>query len=193
MVPPEARTQVRHSRLREKVSAGRRPAPAEAPPQTPPGRAPDPGVNGNDTTRFHYPQNKRQRRLFHFLRKRHNRHKASTSRVSITEGFWRESFPPSRVKGRPPLAAGGTTHSRKKDMLQCPYRNISATSASSPISTTASRRSPTASLRSRGWCRNAKNATSTLTAWTSNASAASPSRRRASASPTSRKTASSTC
>ena len=73
---------------------------------------------------------KRQRRLFHFLRKRHNRHKATTSRVSITEGFLGESFPPSRVKGRQPLAAGGTTHSRKKDMLQCPYRNISAISAS---------------------------------------------------------------
>lgn len=43
VVPPEARTQVRHSRLREKVSAGRRPAPAEAPPQTLPGREPPPG------------------------------------------------------------------------------------------------------------------------------------------------------
>ena len=42
VVPPEARTQVRHSRLREKVSAGCRPAPAEAPPQTPPGREPPP-------------------------------------------------------------------------------------------------------------------------------------------------------
>ncbi len=64
-----------------------------------------------------------------------------------------------------------------------------AISRSSPTSTTASRRWPTASSRRPAPCRPASSRPSSSTAWTSSASAASPSRRTPCASTTRRRTA----
>jgi UDP-MurNAc hydroxylase len=92
---------------------------------------------------------------------------------------WEDESPPAGdLRGPDDDPWMRACRNRRLPTRAAPTRRSSATSASSPTSTTASRRWPTACCRSPASSTSGSCARSTSTGWTSSASAASPSRAR---------------